>query len=183
VLLLSPLEEASILLGDNFKDRIGWYATGGCQSDGKAGYNWGLYPEETLRFQADLAKKKTFVTCVTSAMGRECQFPLEMFNAWCLAAKTPRQRALMAEWINSNRGNALAQHKNMCDPLAVWVALNDEEPISGQIGEYAFDRLDGSYLDNRMQWKSGQSVFIPVLDMQRATREILVMLQEAFDAL
>lgn len=182
---ISPIIDAIEAIPQKYYSRAIWFAMGGAQANGTAGYNWGISPESTQNFQANLMAARTYVTCVTSAMGRECLFPLELYEKWAAQATTPRQTALIAEWINSNRGNKLAAHKNMCDPLAVWVMMQSilgaPVPISDR-GAYQFEQ-GKDYLASKMHWVSGEVVRLPAIDYEKARADILALLCRGFGVL
>ncbi len=178
---ISPTIDCQIIK-PKYYNHATWFAMGGSLADGTAGYNWGISPESTTKFQDQLRRQGTNVICVTSAMGRECQFPLELYNEWFAAAITPRQKALMAEWVNSNRGNKLAAHKNMCDPLTVWVMIQwiVGQPLAvSDNGEYKFE-LGKDYRSSKMIWVGAGPVQLPIIDYKKAQEEILALLCRGF---
>lgn len=188
--VLSPIIDVINIIDTKYYKKIKWFAMGGSQANGTAGYNWGISPENTLEFQNRLVSTSQNVTVITSEMGRECRFPLETFNEWLAKATTPKQKALMDEWIMSNRGNKLASHKNMCDPLTVWCMMtymkhNFDDSYIKEKGTYVFE-IGKDYLNSKMILKTDSEqniIHIPSIDYNIATNEIMNLLNIGFSKL
>lgn len=99
----------------------------------EAGYNWGITPAITNQVLNKLTASNTMMTLISSKIVRkfDVSIPLETYEKWDALASAQSQsehnmfRAIMTEWQNSNRGNKLKAHKNMCDPLVVHLFAND----------------------------------------------------------
>jgi len=206
ICVLSPIIDAINMIDIKYYKKIKWFAMGGSQANGVAGYNWGVSPESTIEFQNRLISTSQNVIVITSAMGRECQFPLEIYNEWTNKATTPKQKALMTEWVLSNRGNKLASHKNMCDPLTVWCMMTymkhgfDDSYIKERgrerkhvcffsqasipiEGIYSFE-IGKDYLNSKMILKNdSDNIYIPSIDYVQAIYEIMNLLNDGFNKL
>ena len=98
-----------------------------------AGYNWGITPSITNQVLTNLIISGTMMTLISSKIVRrlDVSVPLDSYTEWdkhslhesvdenttCVQTRPDIRRAIMIEWQNSNRGNKLKTHKNMCDPL------------------------------------------------------------------
>lgn len=99
----------------------------------RAGYNWGICPETTQTVLEKVSSGQP-LTLVTSEMVRRAGvgIPPEVYRKWLTLtdSKSPVvpvariTRAVMADWLYCNRGNRLPQHKNLCDPLTLFLALS-----------------------------------------------------------
>lgn len=92
----------------------------------KAGYNWGICPNVTQTVLTNLTKSHTSANIISSAFVRRNNLvvPLEMYEKWKTSAKK-FTKVFMQDWVNCNRGNELKQHKNIADPVTMYLACKN----------------------------------------------------------
>jgi len=91
----------------------------------RIGYNWGICPKITNKVLEKLQESKTRMTLISPNIVREkkIEVPIELYHKWD-GGNTKLTKAIMKEWENSNRGNKLTGHKNIRDPLTVFIACS-----------------------------------------------------------
>lgn len=99
----------------------------------KAGYNWGICPNITSEVLKKLSQKGKYLHLITSETVRRngTAIPLELYTKWETILQSnhvPKiTRAIMLDWLYCNKGNKLSQHKNLCDPLTLFLALCNQK--------------------------------------------------------
>lgn len=96
------------------------------------GYNFGICPEIVGQLLKNLSVTGQKAVIISPELVRrnEIIVPLSLYNQWAesldkLVGKRKRlSEAVMTDWIYSNRGNRLRDHKNLCDPLAYILCEN-----------------------------------------------------------
>jgi len=133
------------------------------------GYNFGICPEIVSQLLSNLSVTGQRAVIVSSELVRrnDTLVPLDLYNQWfssyqgqekSLNCKTnysfssSRERlskTVMTDWIFSNRGNRLREHKNLCDPLAYILAedgLFESIDFEMRVNEKSFC---GNYLQSQ----------------------------------
>lgn len=100
----------------------------------KIGYNWGIAPKATQTVLLRLSESNTYATVISAEYVKHAGavVPPKLHAKWVASDESyPLVRALIAEWNNSLKGNALADHKNLCDPLTLLASTQSPKDIRG----------------------------------------------------
>ena len=95
----------------------------------KDGYNWGISPEKVQEFYKKVNESNIKINLITSSVVRQANIslPINIYNTWFKRMEhqiSPKiSKAIMKDWIYCNRGNKLADHKNLCDLLTLYLAV------------------------------------------------------------
>lgn len=98
----------------------------------RAGYNWGICPGPTREVLDKLSKSNTKMKLISPAITRKYDVSIspEIYKMWMDLAQDGNTlqitRAILNDWLHCMKGNKLQSHKNLCDPLAVYIALNPD---------------------------------------------------------
>ena len=115
----------------------GWLSTIGNDIN-KLGYNWGICPGVTRSVLQNLTASGTTLTVIGSDFVRQnnVSIPAHIYHRWTrLMESKPAgvpviTKAIMADWNYSLKGNSLTQHKNICDPLTLYLAIVKKYMVS-----------------------------------------------------
>lgn len=95
----------------------------------KAGYNWGIAPDVVQAVLQKLTQTKTKMRLVSSNTVRRQNVSVteDIFTKWgnVIPRSLPIVEAIMKDWSYCMKGNRLQGHKNLCDPLTLFLALTD----------------------------------------------------------
>ncbi len=122
----------------------------------RIGYNWGVCPEFTNCVLNKLTKSKTQVNLISSNLVRNKNVVMsdslhkELMDLYA-NDETTIFHAIMRDWLYGQKTSALPQHKNLCDPLTVYLALKDIATcktisLKSSINIESLDKYE-SYLD------------------------------------
>lgn len=136
VVCIAPMHDLVDIPTELYKNMDLWAMGGGFEtitegsiSVPRAGYNWGICPEITQQVLDKLNESSTAVNLVSSEIVRKMRvnINIDTYNKWMDLFKSdtvPRlTKAIMQDWLYCNRGNKLTEHKNLCDPLTLMLAL------------------------------------------------------------
>lgn len=176
IFVLSPMHDIAKISSALYKN-MDLYAMGGGfeeESDvssekqfsvNKLGYNWGVCPETTRIVLNKLSESKTSLTLISSSIVRrkEISVTTHLFDQWVKILDDPTikindvTKAIMADWFYSLKGSKLPQHKNLCDPLIVYLPLCK----SYQYIQYEVSIADKINITNYLQPLDNIMIFIP----------------------
>lgn len=122
------------VMGGGFENNIDEFIQGNKETleIPKAGYNWGICPETTKIVLNKLSKTNTTLKLISSGIVRrnKVYVDLNTYEKWINMLKDKNvstiSRAIMLDWDYCNKGNKLSDHKNLCDPLTLYLALTNK---------------------------------------------------------
>ncbi|AYV78383.1 MAG: hypothetical protein Edafosvirus11_18 [Edafosvirus sp.] len=137
VICMSPLHEIALIPVDLFPNMHIVAMNGGFEEDPskktinipKAGNNGGICPGITDIVFKKLTESKTAMTLISSGLVRRknCVLPLNIYNKWIKLLESDKvskfTKAFFKDFEFCNHGNKLANHKNLCDPLTLYLAI------------------------------------------------------------
>lgn len=144
VICISPMHDLALVPSKCYENMELWSMGGGFEEDvpkflsekrnklviPKPGYNWGICPEYTRDVLLKLDKSGAVVNVVSSNLVRNKNVvvPNELYEKMTKLWNLNKDKkgifgALMKDWEYARKGSALPQHKNLCDPLTVFLAL------------------------------------------------------------
>ena len=155
IVVLAPPHDI-LCIPQNLYKHLSFFAMGGAQENDISGYNWGICPSVVNEWIQRLEDTNTTVTLVSSGLVRKtmCTFSPELYENWKSKGISPIQKIVMDEWDKCNRGNSLLKHKNLCDPLTLYLAfldLNQQPCHETVVSQIKINALGNNYLESYMQ--------------------------------
>lgn len=156
VVCLAPMHDLNNLPSELFKNMELWAMGGGFEDDNniskflcddsieilkvnKAGYNWGISPESTKDVVNKLDESNTLVNLISSSFVRRNNMYVskERFTKWMKLIEEEKcpiiTKAIFKDWTYSLNANSLSDHKNICDPITLFLALDSTLGKSVQV--------------------------------------------------
>lgn len=133
VICVAPPFDLQDIPSELYKNMELWMMGGGFHNEDsfetyQAGYNWGICPNATQK----VLESSTLTSVITSSIIRfkQCEIKMHTYEKWMYLSKQPDcapiTKAIMQDWLNCNRGNALTSHKNTADPITLLLALDHQ---------------------------------------------------------
>jgi inosine-uridine nucleoside N-ribohydrolase len=166
VVCLSPMHDLAMIPACLFENMSLFVMGGGFEEEIKGdekeikmeriGYNWGITPDATEDVLQRLSIFGNKMTLISSELVRRkgINIPLNIYNKWLYLTQNTKvpliTKAIMSDWNYCNKGNKLSQHKNLCDPLTLYLAITGvftTVDLKATVNKY--DKNITSYLDTR----------------------------------
>jgi len=163
IVSIGPMHDLALVQAELYTN-MNLYVMGGgfgtTDTDGvirvnKLGYNWGICPKITQIVLEKLSSQSNYLTLIGSDFVRKVNvsIPLDIYNTWQQIMETSISivpnitRAIMLDWLYCNKGNKLSQHKNLCDPLTLYLAMTENYSAESYEATIRDDYKISSYLE------------------------------------
>jgi hypothetical protein len=119
----------------------------------KAGYNWAICPNITQQVLDKLTETNQKIKLVSSELVRRKNITISpiLYQKWLNLTNDAEKitKVIMHDWLLCNRGNKLSEHKNLCDPLTLYLAINQDMDVEDYHTFINYDESINSYLETK----------------------------------